>query len=367
MADTVVHTIDSRGNILLEVTQDYFRLDDEQLRREIAAAVEYTTAALLTRGVKYADLRAALTPQADRHEIALLFDTTKMDEAWYGLPIQQRLLPLLAPAGSHSILLGDLLGSNAQQPWIRSQLATHLQPNGSPFQFQHSTQFFCVYINNCSPSKVQTLNEGFRTFKPYIGYADVTYTSEFKTYLSLGLTSGYIKHQSTVIQQHEDDLPDDANQNTLGYPFEEAGLRCRSIPSMYFGLLLSYKIERPVLAGFERDQVHALNAVSSRPQDIANCAVEIDERKLEYLNTAKTGTLKRLGVLGQPKATLEDLIRAKLRSNYLYNLHFRPDYSVATFNILLELQAVDTGAPVRVVAAFAYEQERNAIRLVTLY
>jgi hypothetical protein len=367
MADTIVHTIESRGNILLELVQDHFGLDDEQLHREIVAAVEYTTEALRVRGVKYADLRTALTPQPDRHEIALLFDTTKIDEGWYGLPIQQRLLPLLAPKSSHSILLGDLLGSNEQQPWIRSQFATHLQPSGNTFQFKPGTQFYCVYINNCSADMVRTLHNGFRAYTPYVGYADVTYSSMFKTYLSTCLVNGYIKHRSIIIQQHEDDLPDETNQNTLGYPFEEAGFKCRSIQGMYFGLLLSYKIERPVLAGFERDQVHALNAVSSQPKDIANCAVEIDERKLEYLNKAKTGTLKRLGVLGQPKAMLEDLIRAKVRSNYLYNLHLRSDYSVATFNILLELQAIDTGDPVRVVASFAYEQERNAIRLVTLF
>jgi len=367
MADTVVHTIEARGNVMLEVLQDYFKLDDEQLRREIVTAVEYTTAALLKRGVKYRDLRAVLTPQTDRHEIALLFDTLRIDEGWYGLPVQQHLLPLLAPTGSHSILLGDLLGSNEQQPWIRSQLITHLRPSGAQFQFRHSTQFYCVYINNCSADVVRILNEGFCSFAPYVGYAEVTYSSLFKTYLSLGLANGYIKLQNTIIQPHEDDLPDDANQNTLGYPFEEEGLQCRSIPDMYFGLLLSYKIERPIFTGFESDQVLTLNAVSSLPRDIANCAIEINENKLEYLNVAKSGTLKRLGILGQPKATLEDLIRAKLRSNYLYNLHFRPDCSVATFNILLELKAVDTGFPVRVVAAFAYEQEINAIRLVTLY
>jgi len=352
---------------MLEVTQSCFGLDDEQIRREIVAAVEHTTAALLNRGVKYPDLRAALTPQTDRHEIALLFDTLKIDDGWYGLPVQQHLLPLLTPTGSHSILLGDLLGSNENQPWIRSQLITHLRPSGSPFHFRHSTQFYCVYINNCSAEMVRTLNEGFRAFAPYVGFADITYSSFFKTYLSLGLASGYIKHRSTIIQPHEDDLPEDANQNTLGYPFEDAGLACRSIPSMYFGLLLSYKIERPVFAGFESDQIYALNAVSSRPEDIANCTIEIEERKFGYLNTAKAGTLKRLGVLGQPKAVLEDLIRAKLRANYLYNLRFRSDCSVATFNILLELKSIDTGLPVRFVAAFAYEQEKNTIRLVTLY
>lgn len=297
----------------------------------------------------------------------MLFDTTRIDDGWYGLPIQKRLLPLLNPSGSHSILLGDLLGPNEQQPWIHNQLVKQLKPSERPLKYLHSSQFYCVYINNCSAELVKTLNQGLSTYLPYVGYSDVTYASQFKTYLSTCLTNGYIKFRDKVIQPHEDDLPENTNQNTLGYPFEKAGLYCRSVPSMYFELLLSYKIERPVVDGFELDQVHSLNAVSSNPTNIANCIIEFDERKLEYLRMAKTGTLKRLGVLGQPKAMLEDLIRAKLHSNYLYNLRFRPDYSVSMFNILLELEALDTGLPIRVVVSFAYEQEKNTIRLVTLY
>ncbi len=367
MPDFVVHTINGRGNVLLEVMQEYFGLSNEHMRREIVAAVEHVTEALRRRGVKYADLRNALSPQADRQEVALLFDTTRIDEAWYGLPVQRQLLPLFNPSSSHSVLLGDLLGSDDQQPWIRDQLSHHLHRSATPFQYRHSTQFYCVYVNNCSEDMVRTLDQGLAAFSPYIGYVNVTYASPFKTYLSTGLVSGYIKYRSTVIQPHEDDLPEDTNQNTGGYPFENFGLRCRSVPSTYFGLLLSYKIERPVIAGFEKDQVYSINAISSTPSDIADCTVEIDERKFEYLKEKKTGTMKRLGILGQPKAVLADLIRVKLRSNYLYNLQFRPDYSLSQFNMLLELVSLDSGVPVRVVASFAFEQERNAIRLVTLF
>jgi len=367
MTDTVVHTIDARGNVLLEVMQGYFGLSSEQMRREIVAAVDYVTEALQLRGIRYADLRAALTPQSDRQEVALFFDTLRIDDSWYGLQVQRRLLPLLNPKGSHSVLVGDLLGSGQQQHWIREQLLRNVHPGKSELVYQHSTQFYCVYLNNCSAEMVRALHEGLSEYPPYVGYADVTYASSFKTYLSLGLTNGYIKFRGTIIQPHEEDLPDDTNQNTLGYPFEKFGLRSRSISDMYYGLLLSYKIERPVVAGFVNDQLHALNAVTSNPIDVADCEIEIEDRKLEYLYAEKTGTMRRLGILGQPKGVLESLIRAKLRSNYLYNMRFRPDYSVATFNILLELEAVDTGSPVRVVSSFAYEQDRNAIRLVTLF
>jgi hypothetical protein len=365
--DIVVHTIDSRGNTMLEVMQGYFGLTSEEMRREILSAVQNLTNSLQARGIKYADLRATLTPQADKKEIALLFDTTKINSAWYGLPIHTHLLSLLTTSGSHSILLGDLIGDNHQQSWIRQQLLAQLSPSATQFTYQHSTQFYCIYMNNCSDEMVRNLHSGFNEYAPYIGYIDVTYSSIFKTYLSMGLVGSYIKFRQYIIQGHEEDLPEDTNQNTAGFPFEEFDFRCKSVSSTYYDLLLSYKIERPVFEGFEGDQIHSLNAVTSNPIDIAKSVVEIDDRKLEYLYTKKTGTIKRLGILGQPKAVLEDLIREKLRSNYLYNMIFRPNYSVATFNILLELEAIDTGDPVRVVASFAFEEERNAIRLVTLF
>ena len=367
MPDITVHTLESRGNGMLEVLQSYFGLTDEQLRRTIVDAVGTVTAALRSRGVDYAALRSALTPQPDRREVALFFDTLQIESGWYGRAVQQQLIPLFAPTSAHSVMLGDLLGPAERQPWIRDQLRAALTVEHRPVNFRHSTQFFCVYVNNCSDEMVQTLNDGLLPYQPYVGYADVTFSSWFKTYLSTCLTHGYLKWRGTIIQQHEDDLPDDANQNTLGYPFEDFGLTCRSVAGQYFGLLLSYKIERPVFSGDERDQLHSLNAISSRPSDIAEMQVEIEDAKFDYLCREKTGTLQRLGILGQPKATLEGLIREKLRSNYVYNMRFREDYSVSTFNMLLELEAADTGAPVRTVAAFAYEQDRNRLRLVTFF
>lgn len=65
------------------------------------------------------------------------------------------------------------------------------------------------------------------------------------------------------------------------------------------------------------------------------CKIELDESKFHYLRTKKTGTLKRLGVLGAPKATLEQLIAAKLRSNYIYNMSFSSQFDVAKFDIML--------------------------------
>jgi hypothetical protein len=62
--------------------------------REIQGMVAQTESVLASKGIRYADLRTALVPQPDRHEIALVFDTLNVQEIWYGLPIHKAIIPL---------------------------------------------------------------------------------------------------------------------------------------------------------------------------------------------------------------------------------------------------------------------------------
>lgn len=74
-----------------------------------------------------------------------------------------------------------------------------------------------------------------------------------------------IKHGKVILQEYELDRDNTEDVNTCGYPFEENGFVCRSINGDIMGVLLSYKIERPVFPGFESDTHFALNAVSTTP------------------------------------------------------------------------------------------------------
>jgi len=137
--------------------------------------------------------------------------------------------------------------------------------------------------------------------------------------LSQTLVPAYLKHGRIVLQGHPDADPPPANENILGYPFEDAGMSCRSVASSYYGVFLSYKIECPVLPRNEADTLFSTNVISDTPADPASYTLEIDKAKFDYLKDAKTGSLRRLGVLGAPKATLEQLIQAKLR----FELHLQ--------------------------------------------
>lgn len=104
MPKTVIHTVNARGNIMLEVVRDYFGVSPQRMRVEIQGMLKRTVTLLASKGVQYSELKNALTPQPDRREVALIFDTQSMTESWYGLPIHRRVLPLLHRKSSRSVL-----------------------------------------------------------------------------------------------------------------------------------------------------------------------------------------------------------------------------------------------------------------------
>lgn len=108
MTDTVIHTLDARDNILLELLRDYFDLDAAALQRTVLEALAQTRAVLATKNIDYDALKNALVPHTKRREVALLFDSSKIDSWSYGDEVLRHVLPLLHPKSSHSVLLARL-------------------------------------------------------------------------------------------------------------------------------------------------------------------------------------------------------------------------------------------------------------------
>lgn len=77
---------------------------------------------LAVKGIDYLALKTALVPSTHRREVALVFDTSKIESASYGQGIHRRVLSLLAPSSSHSVLCGDCTGSNELQDSIYESL-----------------------------------------------------------------------------------------------------------------------------------------------------------------------------------------------------------------------------------------------------
>lgn len=176
-----------------------------------------------------------------------------------------------------------------------------------------------------------------------------------------------MKHKNIIIQGHEDDWDLDEDINMSGYPFEENSYVCRSVPSYLEGALLSYKIERPVIEGFEEDLEFSLNAISTSPLSFTDFEVLVEEAKLAYLKREKASSMARAGLDNVSNVGLAASIRGKLLDSYIYNMAFDVEHNIQKFNIIIELPSVDEARPVRLLAALEYQAVNKVLRLLTLY
>lgn len=365
MATKTIFTLDARDNIYLDIVKDMFNLDNSKIYTEINGTFNNCISILSKKKINYQDLKSALIP-SNRNEIAFIFDTLQIENNWYGLPVMSAILPLLNKQSSNSVLVSDYIGDD----YITDLLHTSFFENIKPVRqidYQHHSQFYIVYINNLSDKMVETLNNGLKSFHPYIGYFDLTYSSFLKTYISTILVRLFLKNKTTIIQGHEDDRSNDENENVSGYPFEENGYICKSIQSMYYSLFLSYKIERQVFDGFQSDTIFSINAITENVFDIASFKPLVEEKKLPYLLKAKADNMERAGITNLRIEEIETLIKEKINSNYIYNLTFLKDHEILKFNILIETTRTDNNKPFKLTVGLEYKPTDKILRLITMF
>ena len=255
-------TLEARGNVLLSVMMEHLRLSDAEVQKEILRAHELVVDRLATKGIAYRNLRSALVPRPDRLEAGFVFDSTRIESGWYGLDVARMVLSLMSKTQNSSILVGDLVHSNEKSAQLL--LRHHLKPR-EPTRLPHSSLIFCVYFNNLSGQVLEDLDNSLRLNPAYMGHVEVTRASPMKEWLSLILSPIYVKQGPTFICAETDDHNDDTNENLPSWPVTDFGFKVVSIPQTYFGLFLSYKIERAVYRGFDEDGLFALRAISADP------------------------------------------------------------------------------------------------------
>lgn len=362
-----IYTLNARGNIFLEVTRDHFKLSPERMLREIQGLRQMVIDALALKGLKYENFKSALVPDQTRREIALVFDTKAIKSNSYGYRVAERLIPLFDNKSKHSVLVTDYSDRGAGQQ-VMYQAMVEAVKLARDVDWEHSSQFYIVYINNLTPAMVQRFDEGLRSWPAYIGHADTSCASPFKFLISMMAVNVFVKVGTVILQGHEDDVPNTEDCNMCGYPFEVNGYTCRSVQSILEGTMLSYKIERPVLPGFEVDTEMALNAVSATPLPLDDFEIEVKEARLGYLRSEKGGSLERAGLEQLSADELAALIKRKVSASYIYNMVYNPTYDVTKFNVIVEVPSAQTGrSPTRLLAALKYLPERKTLELITLY
>lgn len=364
--DTVIHTLNARGNIMLEVSRDYFSLTPENIRVQIYHFKKYLVQSLKNKNINYDDLKNALIPDKKKKDIVLVFDSSLIESDWYGNEVFKKIIPIFNKKSSHSILVGDYLGNHFDQGLLcEFLLETLVIRNNS--EYKHSTQYYMVYINNLSNEMFNAFDENLKNYLPYIGYADMSYTSRLKTVLSTMLVDLFIKHKNIIIQGHEPDRIDSEDVNISGYPFENSGFVCKSVNSDLYGILLSYKIERPVIDGFKVDTQFSLNAIHLDIQELNTMNIVVDEAKLKYIRDNKIGSLLSAGLENISSQELANEIKQKINSNYIYSMSYNAEYNTSKFNILLEFINTQNNKPVKLLAGIEYIPSKKILRLITLF
>jgi hypothetical protein len=362
--DQPIFTLNARGNVMLEVMRDYFRLTNEHMHREIQGLHVATCEALRSKGIAYSQLKAGLVPIADRHEAAFIFDSQCIDSSWYGFEVAKVIIRRHRKQSMQSVLCGDLIGDDQQ---LIFDILQESLVFARSFGFVHGTALHCVYLNNLSDAALTEMHKALCEYKQYVGFIPATFASRAKTYLSTVLVNSYLKCGSTIILGHEDDRPNDEDVNIIGYPFEDFGYRVLSLQSSYVDLFLSYKIERPVFPGFEVDTEMSLNAVTPSVLPIDDFTIEIEDAKLNYLKTDKLGKLQKAGIAELDGDELAHLIRRKVAASYIYNLCYLSEHDVIKFNVMLEIPRADGGYPTRILAALEYQPGKKNLRVITLH
>lgn len=363
MIEKTIYTLNARGNMLLEITKEYFQLNDEIMHSEITKMFNTLNNILKSKNLEYSKLKKCLIPQSDRKEIGLIFDTSKIKNNWYGKEIFNNIIPLFDEKSSHSILCGDYIGTNENQKMLYYHFFKEIRQL-KDIEYKHSTQFYIVYINNLSNQRFNHFIENLKEVQSFIGYFNLTNQSPIKSLLSTMLINIFIKQDKNIIMSHEDDRNNNEDINILGYEFEESNFIIKSIQESYYGVFLSYKIEREIIKGFECDLNFSLNSMSSLISKIE--IIEINEDKLEYLKTEKTGKLEIANLITYSKEELIDIIQSKINSNYIYNMTVSKEHNVLKFVIIIELLN-KVSKTIKITIVFEYIPKEKKLRVITLY
>jgi len=229
-----IHTLDARDNVMLEVMRAYFQLSPIHVFREIQALRDATEEALAQKGISYAKLRSALVPDPHKREVALVFDRTRIKDPWYGYQVFRQVIPLFDKHANFSVLVGDYLDRSGSADQLYDAFARTVHFHRE-VDYSQPNQFFIVYINHLSEAMVDNFERGLRDFAPYVGFADMTYISMFKIYLSTMLVDCCVKHGSTILQGHEPDRPaaDDHQHERL--PVRRKRLRLQKRIGRHYG------------------------------------------------------------------------------------------------------------------------------------
>lgn len=305
------------------------------------------------------------------YETCLIIDSTKIDFPDYGYYIFERLIPLLDKKSTYSILCGDYIDifyeENSESQQILRIVMNDVLARCHESKYRHSSQYYLIYINRLTGNQRLKIVEGLLTFPWFTGFADLTYSSKFKTYISNILTPVCIKNKKRIIMSHPSDYFDNENVNISEFPFEDNGFSIISINDDSYQAFLSYKMESELP---DKDDVSfSLNALFPKFDSIEKIKLYISDDKWDnYLtdkDKRKKGALVEL--LGYTKEDKDCFVREiykQICANYVYRLR-KKEFNGLMFNICVELPTVNNHLR-KTTIALKYKPDIGEMEVVTI-
>src|SRR5438067_92796 len=171
---TKIWTLNTRDTVLFDVLMQHSELSYADLGPEIRMIHAETVEMLASKGVRYEELRSALVPHTEPElaDIALVFDTRRIDDDAYGLAIAQRVLPLLERDWNGSILEGDLIPHDEDKAFRILQGSLRCI---RPAEIASTRQLCAVYLTNLNERRKMKLLTGLLEYGPFIGFMEAHY------------------------------------------------------------------------------------------------------------------------------------------------------------------------------------------------
>jgi hypothetical protein len=317
-----IHLVNAYTNTSVPSTIEYFQMEAEEVHAMLQEAHGLIVGMLESRGVSYDELGPALTPRSNRHEVAYIFNSRAIESGNYGYEISRVWIPALKAVGPNKTAVrhGDIIG--APSPMIWRQLEEGLV-GPADFPRLDASLYYVVYLNNLSATQLRALDSYLRLGSPaYLGYVDCSGWTPLKA--SLPLPQVALRLRSMILTNTDDG----GTPNQVGYPFEDYGFKVVGVDDIYTPIFLESRIDMGVAAWGETDSTINLNALAPTGGPISSLKLEIDARRFKYLTNEEPGaaghgtSLRRAGLLGLDRATLEAAIQTEVRKNFVFNLRF---------------------------------------------
>ena len=368
----MIYTLNARDFLLYPAMKSYFALNAEDIYQALQNGFELLQKQLAAKGISYDALKGALIPNQDKKkfETCFVIDTMQMDVSDYGYAVFEKLIPLLDHNSTYSILCGDYIDYLA--PYCNdSQQLLHSALNDvlircHPSDYGHSHQYYLIYCNRLTGNQRLKIVEGLYPHPWFTGFADVTYNSQFKTYISTILFPLCIKNKTKIIMPYPSNCREDETLDPQQFLFVSNGFSVCSINEDSYGAFLSYKIESTVPD--EQDVAFSFNALLPKFDSLEKMNLNItEERWAQYLTNTETGKGKIIETLGyhaEEKARFQKEVFKQICANYIYNLN-QNSHGAWLFDVCVELPTKN-GHRRKTMVALKYAPDTGTVDVVTI-